>query len=208
VLLLAAALALAGCGAAETTRDGGPTSTSRVETTDALPFDEAEMTRRPPIVLESVAGRQQAVAGSSCVDYMDEASGQGVGTCGSSGPVSPDLLSTVRPGEEIRILIEGADVIRPDRCVSEDEQGCIGSAVIRPLGCEDETVAEIPLELGPDTAWSVDLPPGDYELDVVAYFEASDGRSGHVSGSLGLRVDATVPHEIVAAERSSSGCAG
>jgi hypothetical protein len=185
--LLVTALALAGCGASESEQ-----------------LDEAENNRRPLILLESVAGRQQGVGGSSCV--YDAAAG--VGTCGATGAVAPDRLSTVRPGEEVRVLIEGADVTRPAGCVSEDEQACIGSAIVRPLGCEDETVAEIPLSLGPETAWSVDLSPGDYELDVVASFDAPDGRYGQVSGSLGLRVDPNAPREIVAAVGPSSGCAG
>jgi hypothetical protein len=204
---LLVALAVGACGAGETV-GGGPTSTSHVETSEPLPFDEAEKTKAPLILLQSEAGRQEAVAGSSCVDYVDEATGQGVGGCGDSGPVSPAHLSVVRPGEEIRILVEDAAVIRPEGCQGEDEQSCIGSAVVRRLGCEDRAVAEIPLALGPETTWTVDLPAGEYELDVFSYFEASDGRSGDVSGSLGLLVDATAPQEIVAKAGSSLGCSG
>jgi hypothetical protein len=197
----------AGCGEAEERSGGGSASTSHpVESGPSLPFDEAEKTKAPLILLESEAGIQSAVPGSSCVDYVDEASGQGVGVCGDSGPVSPELLSTVRPGQEIRILVEDADVIRPEGCQSEDEQECIGSAVVRPLGCEEQTMAEIPLLLGPETTWSVDLAPGDYELDVFAYFDAPDGRSGDVTGSLGLRVDEAAPLELVPAAGSSAGC--
>ena len=99
-------------------------------------------------------------------------------------------------------------MIRPEGCQAEDEQGCIGSAAVRPLGCEERTVAEIPLSLGPETTWTVDLPAGEYELDVIAYFEARDGRTGHVTGSLGILVDATAPQEIVPKPGSSPGCAG
>ena len=55
------------------------------------------------------------------------------------------------------------------------------------IGCKNRTVETIPLAVGPETRWTVDLEPGAYELDVFAYYE-SGGASGDVSGSLGLTV--------------------
>lgn len=203
--LFAFGLVLAGCGAVPERRGGGPASTSRTPETGSLPVDDAEKQKPPPIVLESAAGRQEAVLGSFCVTYTDEASGIGSGTCADSERPSPKLLSTVRPGEEVRISLEGAEVVRPKGCVSEDEQSCIGTVAVHPLGCERKTVAEIPVALGPATTWRVELAPGAYELDVFVYFEAAEGRYGDVSGGLGLLVDDTAPLEVVAVP-TGSGC--
>ena len=201
--LLALSLAAAGCGAgAETGGGGAPTVSVSAEEVDTSAAAEAGHTTPPPIVLESDAGRQTAVPGSFCVDYTDEAAGQAVGACGDSGPITPERLSTIRRGEKVRIVLEHADVTRPEGCVSEEEQGCIGSVAVHPLGCERKTVAEIPLALGPETTWRVDLEPGTYELDVFAYFDAQDGRTGDVSGSLGVLVDETAPLEIAPAGKS------
>jgi hypothetical protein len=200
------ALALAGCGAAEEQRGGGPASTAQAPETGTLPFDEAEMTKPPPVLLESAAGRQEAVLGSYCVTYTDEASGMGTGICTDSERPSPKQLSTVRPGEEIRILLVDAHVVPPEGCAAEDEQSCIGSVAIHPLGCERKTLAEVPLALGPATTWRVEFEPGAYELDVFAYFEGEDGRSGDISASLGLLVDETAPHEVVPVPTAGGGC--
>jgi hypothetical protein len=206
VLLLVVSALAGGCGAAERV-GGGPTSTAvQPDTESEPPFDEAEKTKPPPIVLETAAGRQRAVRGSSCVDYVDEASGYGVGVCADTERPSPSRLSTVRPGEEVLIRLEDAEVVRPEGCVSEDEQSCIGTAAVHPLGCARKTVAEIPLAAGPATAWRVELEPGAYEVEVFAYFAAADGRSGDLSGALGLLVDEATPLEIVPRSRAADGC--
>jgi hypothetical protein len=205
-LLLVVSVVAGGCGAAERVGDG-PTSTSgRTDTGSQPPFDEGEKTKAPPIVLEAAAGRQAAVPGSSCVDYVDEASGYGVSGCADAVRPSPTQLTTVRPGEEIRLLLEGAAAVRPEGCVSEDEQSSIGTAAVHPLGCARKTVAEIPLALGAETTWQVELDPGAYEVEVFAYFDAPDGRSGDVSGSLGLLVDRAAPLEIVPVPATHAGC--
>jgi hypothetical protein len=59
---------------------------------------------------------------------------------------------------------------------------------VKPLGCEDREVELLPLALGPETRWKIDLEFGAYELDVFGYFESSDGATGDVSGALGLFV--------------------
>jgi hypothetical protein len=201
--LLAVSFAGAGCGAgAETSGGGAPTVSASAEEVDTSAAAERGRTKPPPIVLESDAGSQTAVSGSYCVEYVDEAAGEAGGACADSGPITPKRLSTIRPGEEVRIVLEDADVTRPEGCSSDDEQSCIGSVAVHPLGCERKTVAEIPLALGPETTWRVDLEPGAYELDVFAYFDAPDGRTGDVSGSLGVLVDDTAPLEIVPAGKS------
>jgi hypothetical protein len=189
--LLALPLVLAACGATGEQTGGGPASTSQVPDTPSLAFDEADKTKPPPIVLESTAGRQEAVRGASCVHYTDEASGEGFGLCTDMEEPEPERLSTVRPGEEIRIVIDDAAVE--------------GQIVVRRLGCE-RSVAEITLGPGPATAWQVELEAGEYELDVfVARFAAEDGRAGDLSGALGLRVDETAPLEVVPAP-AAGGC--
>jgi hypothetical protein len=206
LLLLVVSVLAGGCGAAERV-GGGPTSTAVQPDTESDPlFDEAEKTKPPPIVLETAAGRQRAVPGSSCVDYVDEASGYGVGACADTERPSPSRLSTVRPDEEVLIRLEDADVVRPEGCVSDDEQSCIGTAAVHPLGCARKTIAEIPLAVGPATTWRVELEPGAYEVEVFAYFDAPDGRSGDVSGAVGLLVDETAPLEIMRRSRANAGC--
>jgi hypothetical protein len=203
LLALAGVLAAAGCGAAsETGGVGAPTASTPIEQVDTTAAVDGDRTKPPPIVLESDAGRQTAVRGSYCVEYTNEAAGEASGSCADSGPVTPRQLSTVRAGEEVRIVLVDADVARPEGCSGEDEQSCIGNAVVHPL-CGKETVAEFPLALGPETTWRVDLEPGRYELEVFASFDAPDGRSGDVSGSLGVLVDDTDPLEIVPAPAST-----
>jgi hypothetical protein len=136
--VLVTALALAGCGAAENV--AGPTSTSGVDTGEMSPSEEGERTRRPLIFLRSAAGLQEAVPGSSCVTYTDEATGRGVGACGDTGPIEPNSLSVVGPGEEITIFVEESEVVRSEGCQSSDEQSCIGKVHVKPLGCEESIV--------------------------------------------------------------------
>jgi hypothetical protein len=206
LLALAGSLAAVGCGAnSETSGVGTPTASTPVEQVDTSAAVEGDHTKPPPIVLESDAGRQTAVGGSYCVEYNDEAAGEASGSCADTGPIAPAKLSTLRPGEEVRILLVDAGVTRPEGCSSAEEQDCIGSAAVHPL-CKRKTVESIPLALGPETAWHVELEPGRYELEVFAYFEAPDGRTGDVSGSLGVLVDDAAPLEIVPVA-SSPDCA-
>jgi hypothetical protein len=188
-------LVLAGCGAVDERRGGGPASTSQTPETGSLPVDEAEEQKPPPIVLESAAGRQEAVLGTYCVSYLDEAAGIASGVCADAPWIPPERLNTVRPGEEIRILLEGADVVRPQE----------GSAVFHPLGCEKKSVAEIPLVPGPAIRWRVELEPGAYALDIFVMFEG-EKKSGDVSGALGLLVDETGPLKVVPVPAAGGGC--
>jgi hypothetical protein len=129
------------------------------------------------------------VEGSYCVDYVDPGSGQGQGACSDSAPVHPKAVTAVARGEEVTFVFGGAKVVRPSGCHSDDdEEGCIGSVRVAPLGCEDSQLESVPLALGPRTRWTVDLEPGAYELDVFGYFESDAGASGDVSGTLGLTV--------------------
>ena len=199
--LLVLVLVLAGCGSAE--QPGGRAgSISRAPDTGTSPaVDEMHPGDPPPIVLESAAGRQEAVPGSSCVSYPDPGSDDVViGSCSIAGRFSPESLSTVRPGDVIHILLEGAEVVRSDGCVDDQHEGeCIGTAAVLPLGCKEKAVMTIPLARGPVTTWKVELDSGAYELAVSAYFSAPDGRGGDVSGSLGLLVDETAALEVVPA---------
>ncbi|HEY7560921.1 MAG TPA: hypothetical protein VH650_01980 [Gaiellaceae bacterium] len=208
LLALAGSLAAAGCGAgSETSGVGTPTASTPVEQVDTSTAVESDRTTPSAIVLASDAGRQTAVRGSYCVEYNDEAAGEASGACADTGPVAPAKLSTIRPGETVRIVLEDAEVVRSQGCSGADEQSCIGSVAVHPL-CKRKTVESIPLALGPETTWRVDLEPGRYELEVFAYFDAGDGRSGDVSGSLGLLVDDAAPLEIVPVPASKECAAG
>jgi hypothetical protein len=213
VPLLVLALFLAACGSAAERADLPASSgqeSAPVETQDATTaFDESTL-RPPRILLRSIAGEQKAVEGTFCVDYVDPASGRGGGMCGDSPAVHPDAITVAQPGDEVTFVFSGADVVRATGCHSEDEQGCIGYVHVRPLGCEDREIERVPLVLGPETRWTIDLERGAYELDVFGYFESSEGASGDVNGGLGLLVGGGPKQYdyrgVVAVERAMKVC--
>ena len=141
------------------------------------PAGESDL-QPPPIVLLYMSDVQRAVQGSYCVDYVDEATGQGSGICSDSAmPTYPDAVTSVAGGDRVVFALPRA-VFKADSVVA-----------IRPLGCTENAVDEIALKPGTGKhAWAVDLKHGAYQLDVFARFQADDGRSGDVSGSLGLTV--------------------
>jgi hypothetical protein len=148
--------------------------------------------RPPKFILESSAGSQEAVPGSSCV------TGQGAGVCSDSAYSHPKQLSIVRPGEVITVSLEQAQVVRAEGCNGGRERDCIGVIQVHPLGCEKLVAYTISLEPGKTTLWKVAVPPGAYELETFAYFESDDGRmNGDASGSFGLYVDSSRSAEVV-----------
>ena len=170
--LILVILGLVGWSAEE---EGESAAAPSAESEPAPPAPGGGGTKPPPIVLVSAAGTQVAVAESSCV------SGSGSGVCIDTIDQQPEDLSVVRPGEEVVLRLRGASVTE-------------GSVAVRPLpDCDGKTVAEVELEPGSETRWRVDLPAGQYELQVFARFEAADGRSGDASGSLGIALDASQP---------------
>lgn len=108
--------------------------------------------------------------------------------CSDAPAVHPVAITVAQPGDEVTFVFSGADVVRPRGCHGEDEQWCSGYVLVRPLGCEDREVQRVPLALGPETRWTIDLETGAYELDVFGYFESSEGATGDVSVALGLLV--------------------
>jgi hypothetical protein len=214
VTLVVLALVLAGCGST-VDRTGVPASSGQesvpVEThgPTTAPVDESKL-RPPQILLRSSAGEQRAVEGSFCVDYVDPASGQGSGVCSDSAAVHPDAVTVAQLGDEVTFVFNAADIVRASGCHAEDEQGCIGSVQVRPLGCDDREVERVPLSLGEETRWTIRLERGAYELDVFGYFESSDGATGDVSGALGLLVGGGPKNHdylgVVAVERAMHVC--
>jgi hypothetical protein len=191
--LLLLALVLVACGSAaqetgvpassgeesasgEETAEGEGTASGGVEPSPE-PLDESDL-KPPKILLLSETGRQSAVLGSYCVDYVDEATGQGSGICSDAAmPTYPDTVTSVAAGDRVTFVLPEA-AFRPDTVV-----------VIRPLGCTERVLEELALDPGASKqSWQVDLEHGAYQLDVFARFKADDGRSGDVSGSLGLTV--------------------
>jgi hypothetical protein len=155
--------------------------------------------RPPKLVLESSAGSQEAVPGSSCV------SGQGAAVCSDTAYAHPKQLSIVRPGEVITVSLEDAQVVRAEGCNVGRERDCIGAIRVHPLGCEKLVAYTISLEPGKATRWQVAVPPGAYELETFAYFESDDGQTtGDASGSFGLYVDSSRSAEVVPASSVSS----
>lgn len=197
--MLLAALVLAGCGsAAEQTNvpaSSGEDGTF-VEPADAgTDVDESDL-KPPPILLISDTGKQEAVQGSFCVDYLDEASGVGQAMCAdAAGPTFPAAATSVARHDTVTFVLPDA-ILR------------MGSTVtIRPLGCIDQKVGKIALGPGSDEyRWRVDLEHGAYQLDVFARFRADDGRSGDVSGSLGLTVAGPKKWDALGVGASSARC--
>jgi hypothetical protein len=207
VLLLAACGSTAGqTGVAASSGEGSVPAETDVA---AAPVDESKL-KPPRILLQSSAGEQKAVEGSFCVEYVDPDSGGASGVCGDSGAVHPNAVTVALAGDEVTFVLDGAAIVRPSGCQSEDEQGCIGYVYVRPLGCEDREIERVPLALGPETRWTIELKPGAYELDVFGYFEGSDGATGDVSGALGLLVGGGAKendyHGVVAIKRAMQVC--
>jgi hypothetical protein len=126
--------------------------------------------------------------------------------CGDSGPIHPQQLTVVHPGDEVTFSLENATVARPEGCHASDEQGCIGIATVRPLGCEGKAVSTIPLEKGRETRWRAGLDAGAYQLDLFAYFKTDDGRTGDVSATFGLLVQPSGNLQIQPVDPAQAAC--
>ena len=199
-LLLALPLVLAATacgGASPTASDSG--AGSEAATTQKQKSLPDSSPRAPKLVLESSAGSQEAVPGSSCI------TGEGVGVCVDSVYPHPKQLSIVRPGEVITVSLEHAQVVRAEGCNGGRERDCIGVIQVHPLGCEKLVAYTISLEPGKTTRWKVAVPSGAYELETFAHFESDDGRTnGDASGSFGLYVDSSLSAEVVPASSVSA----
>jgi hypothetical protein len=187
---------LAGCGAAVegTGLAGSGEETVPAETTKTT--DEPN-TAPPLIVLVNAAGKQIATAGSSCVDYADPVTGEGVGRCGDVGADSlhPSSLTIVHPGDTVLLLLAGA-FAKGD-----------GSVTVRPLGCRDRETTTFGLRRGvSETRWEAAVEPGAYELDVFTNFGSNDGRQGDVSGTLGVLVDSERAYAVLDHPESFAVC--
>ena len=190
--LLLGLVAVACGGASPTASDSGAAPEATVTQKQKNLSDSSP--RAPKLVLESSAGSQTAVPGSSCI------SGEGVGVCSDTGYRPPQQASVVRPGEVITISLQESQVVRVEDCSGGRERDCIGVIKVHPLGCEKLVAYTIALEPGKATRWKVAVPPGPYELETFAYFESDDGRtSGDVSGVFGLFVDSSESLDVVPA---------
>jgi hypothetical protein len=163
------AFALAGCGAETTAPGSSGESPTLPQPTVSTETSEPDLTP-PPIFLVSEAGKQRATPGSSCV------SGEGVGACGDTGPMVPEAMTVVQPGDNVVVTIPGATL------------GKDSSITIQPLGCQDRPVERLDFPESGELHWPVGLEPGAYQLDVFALFDAGNGLHGDMSGSLGLLV--------------------
>jgi hypothetical protein len=183
VALLFVAVVVAACGSTSE-EVGTPASSDGMETAlpaETIPVDEDPLEGKlkpPKILLVSKAGEQRATEGSYCVDFVVPLTGQGQGVCAdSAGPTYPESVSDVNAGEEVTLLLEGA-ILKAESTVT-----------IRALGCDSGKEAALVWKADTrELPWEVQLDPGFYQVDVFALFAADDGRSGDVSGSLGLNV--------------------
>jgi hypothetical protein len=197
LIVLVGALLLAGCGAAaeETAvpASSGEDSSVPVQPTKKTEFDQSKL-KPPPVVLVSQAGKQIAAQGSFCVNYVDPASGEGQGIC-SDGPAPvPKQMTIVHPGDGATLLIADS-TLKKERTVT-----------VRPLGCSNRETETLELPITGQLHWQVDLDPGAYQLDVFAQFESNDGRSGDLSGSLGMLVSESDARAIVPVDTADPVC--
>ncbi|HYY33075.1 MAG TPA: hypothetical protein VE693_05755 [Gaiellaceae bacterium] len=188
---------VAACGCGVTQETGGPASsesavsgeeTAPATTTVDEPAPDDSKARPPPIILISQAGKQLATPGSSCVQYTDPDTSQGMGVCSDmAGPLHPDQLSIIHAGEPLLVVLGGAFVTGE------------GTVSVNFLGCPEKNLRELALTNGmSETHFRlIDLEPGAYQLDVFARFGTNDGRQGDLSGTLGLLIDPDRAPEII-----------
>jgi hypothetical protein len=187
------ALWAAGCGAATSVPGSSGESPTPVQATVSREVEEPDLSP-PPIFLISAGGKQRATQGSSCVNYVNEATGEGVAGCGDVGePLVPEQVTVAAPGERVVVAIPGATLKKNS------------ALTVQQLGC-DVTVEKLDLPATGELHWPIDLDPGAYELDISALFEAEDGVSGDVSGTLGLVVDDSKAPSLVPLDRSLAVC--
>jgi hypothetical protein len=183
--LLLATLLLGACGTASETQDL-PASSNATETAPTAPTT-AVAPRPPAIVLVSAAGKQNAVLGTYCL------SGAGTGVCADSAPTHPEEASVVPAAEHLSLLLVDG---------SPDGKWMV---TVRRLGCERTEVAT--LDAASDEAFSLEVEPGDYQLDVTVRFKhGPGGTTGDVSGSVGLVVDPGSQPKIDPAPPGRTGC--
>jgi hypothetical protein len=170
------------CGSVEE-RTGVPASSGQegesvpAETSEAA-LPESDL-KPPPLLLVSEVGTQKAVRGGYCVqvEQVDGDSAEGAGICVDGMRPFPRSVTGVAHGDRVRFVLQDATLSRK------------GTIWIRPLGCSEREVDKIGWEAGNgQREWTVDLDWGAYQLDVFVAFEAEDGRTGDVSGTLGLTV--------------------
>jgi hypothetical protein len=183
---LLAGLLLAGCG---TQTGAGPAASGSgpSETTPSTEKTDANASRPPDIVLSSAAGKQFAVLGSYCLHTSDS------GVCADSAPPHPKEVSVVPVAEHLTFSLVGASFAG------------VPSVTVRPLGCERKEI--ITVNASSSQALALDLPRGDYQLDVSARFrDGAGGSAGDVSGSAGLVVDPQARARIEPAPPGRTGC--
>lgn len=124
----------------------------------------------PPMLFVAEEGTHVLDPGSSCV------SSDGHSVCGDSAYIPVKVLYPVRRGETVHLELAAAT------------HGA--SLTIGRPGCPSVELANVRLE-PPKLAWHVELPRGDYEVRaLVDHFATKDGRSGDVSGQIGIAVGA------------------
>jgi hypothetical protein len=146
--MLALVLLFAGCGSSADPTGLGASSSGRSEPSvtngPSTAVDEPKL-KPPSILLSSDLGKQKAVQGSYCVDYVDEATGCGQAICSDAAPVFPKGVTAVARGDRVTLVVPGA-VLKADSIVT-----------VRPLGCSDQEIAQIGFEPGAgELEWDVD----------------------------------------------------
>ena len=161
------------------TGSGEPSETSAEP--ERAPDSELEP---PPIMLESEAGRQEAVQGSYCITHVSE-SGESAGVCADTAFPHPNELSLVAPGANVTIEVAEATLSVP-----EGSTGVSSNVIVYPLGCgPDRGRCRLRGLESASMSWAVVFEPGAYEFTVFAYFDDGKGTTGDASGGLGLLVD-------------------
>jgi hypothetical protein len=197
--LLAVASLFAGCGSSE---NGAADAQRKAESASTLA--QAQSILRPPeIYLLASAGRQHATPAKSCVLTVGQGRGEGAGKCTvPKGRVRAGSYTVARPGEQVRILLADAKIIRRPGCT--DPRECGGRATLRPAGCRRE-VASFRLRR-PLTGWRVPDRTGTYELEISVDFETPDALTGDATAIAGLVVHPRRELEIVPAARADASC--
>lgn len=136
----------------------------------------------PPLELRSEAGKQRAKQGGYCVTTQDPAIDPRPGLCVDTIFPAPDRLSVVRPGERVRLVLQGATGFT----VSVHRPGCRSRALRS-------------FRVGASGRWRLTLAPGRYVLFVFVTRFRTETVAGDSSGGLGVRVSRTQRRAVVRA---------
>lgn len=151
----------------------------------------------PAIVLAASAGDQSGAQGSFCSN--DDR--RGCGVCADSVRLTAKHFTVVHSGDQVTLGMPEGTLVTPgpDQC----QPACPPQMVIMSL-CDNQSVVR---DVTEDEAWTIDLSPGVYQLEVSSSFSAGE-LHGQTDDTFGLIVDDARERGIVEAGATGTSCSG